>query len=733
MNCDTSDLEHSIFDSRELHLGYPSGFLEHELAAMTGLHDGNDIPKSLDTFELGNQEFPTLMDNPTEKIENPNQSGGKIPQEHEDAPPTSQDQLNPTGSDFGGDEHRNQASPAQVIQLQSNTENGHELSGDLLTHQGSGSNVYQYKGERQQASPVPQNTTRVGTPQGQRSRLLTMSSQGDVSSDEDRAHSMSSPDTSVASGRVLNRASSNPRGMEGILQQHNVSPHASRRHNPRYQPTNLRHEILSQEGSEFPSLETDHDVQSAYDQESVAMGHGTQLYHDLGRYDSLGNLYPLRSGYYGGKSQIHQSHGFVPAHGVAAARSALPHSPFMSGDSYQSAQHGSLDSATRVHGAHIGQAASHLLPYRGDPNVHLRYKEKGYGALKREAPSPELNFQSLREQHSGTYMADSPDNRTLADLEPDPIFRDEEDRLRLERIYYAMMEEDHAQDNEGMKRTWKALRKDRPKLQLVCRKVLNACYVSQNISTPLQHSVKPQHHYETLDDRVDAICEAFKQQKTMCKHLMEAPYLYQVVDDPNLAAMRVINNRKVNQGKKEAIEQGRKALAKAKAKKHVGQSLKSEMEDEAYNEYDDGEYEEDEGAWDEYGAAPYSSPAPAYPSAVKRTRQAPARQISSEDSADLTYRGPPAKRTKKSSKYQLNERNEMVDMSELEKERRGAQSVSRRAMQNHRSASGFQPRLRNDVYNSSTEIDNDSIAAGLSGFSDNGQDDEDYQPGRSGY
>lgn len=23
----------------------------------------------------------------------------------------------------------------------------------------------------------------------------------------------------------------------------------------------------------------------------------------------------------------------------------------------------------------------------------------------------------------------------------------------------------------------------------------------------------------------------------MCKHLMEAPYLYQVVDDPNLAAM----------------------------------------------------------------------------------------------------------------------------------------------------------------------------------------------------
>lgn len=109
-------------------------------------------------------------------------------------------------------------------------------------------------------------------------------------------------------------------------------------------------------------------------------------------------------------------------------------------------------------------------------------------------------------------------------------------------------------------------------------------------------------------------------------------------------------------------------MAKAKAKKHVGQNLKAEMEDEVYNEYDDGEFEEDdEGNWEEYGAPTYSSPAPAYPSAVKRTRQAPARQISSEDSADLTYRGPPAKRTKKSSKYQLNERNEWWIRANLRK------------------------------------------------------------------
>ena len=482
MNGDASDLEHSFFDSRDPHLGYPS-FLEHTLVGMAGLHEGNDISKSLDTFELENQEFSALMDNPTEKIEDPNLSGSKIPQERESTAPTSQDQCNPTDSGYGGNEQRHRASTPQVIQLHSNAENGNELSSDLLTQPGSGSNVYQYKSERQQGSPGTQIAPRVGTPsansgQAQRSRLVTMSSQGDASSDEDRAHSMSSTDTSAASGRVLNRACSNPRGMEGILQPHNISPHASRRHNPRYQPTTLRHEILSQEGSEFTSIETDHHVQSPYDHDPAPMAHGPQLYHELGRYDSLGNLYPMRSSYYNGKPQAHHSHGFLPAHGVPASRSSLALSPFTSGDNYQNAQHGPLDSTIRGHGAHLGQAAQHLLPYRGDPNVHLRYKEKGYGALKREALSPELNFQSVREQQS-TYMADNPETRTLADLEPDPIFRDEEDRQRLERIYHAMMEEDQAQDNEGMKRTWKALRKDRPKLQLVCRKVLVSPRVSE--------------------------------------------------------------------------------------------------------------------------------------------------------------------------------------------------------------------------------------------------------------
>lgn len=192
----------------------------------------------------------------------------------------------------------------------------------------------------------------------------------------------------------------------------------------------------------------------------------------------------------------------------------------------------------------------------------------------------------------------------------------------------------------------------------------------------------------------------------------------------------MINNRKVNQGKKEAIEQGRKALAKQKAKKQLGQNLKAEVEDDVYNDFEDAEFEEDdEGNWEEYSARAYSSPGPVYPNSMnKRMRQTPARQISSEDSADPTYRGPIAKRARKNSKYQLNERNEMVDTSEIPKERRVSQPASRRAMQNRRSVSHYQPHLRSNIYNSTTEVDTDSAIASFSNYSDNGPDD-DYQPG----
>ena len=57
----------------------------------------------------------------------------------------------------------------------------------------------------------------------------------------------------------------------------------------------------------------------------------------------------------------------------------------------------------------------------------------------------------------------------------------------------------------------------------------------------------------------------------------------------------MINNRKVNKGKKEAIEQGRKALKeKSKISGRPYADFKTETEDEFQDDGLDGDYEEDD-------------------------------------------------------------------------------------------------------------------------------------------
>lgn len=186
----------------------------------------------------------------------------------------------------------------------------------------------------------------------------------------------------------------------------------------------------------------------------------------------------------------------------------------------------------------------------------------------------------------------------------------------------------------------------------------------------------------------------------------------------------MVNNRKVNKGKKEAIEQGRKALKeKARVRGQAYNEFKHETEDEYPDDgYEDGEFEEDDETYGEqHGLPSYPSPTPNYGNPIhKRGRQTAARQMSSDDSTDLTYGVPPSKRTKKSgSMYQLNERNEMVDTSATgatRKSARTSQTMARRAIQNRR-GSNYQPTL-SDYNNSGTEVDSDTAAMGYGGWSE---------------
>ena len=194
----------------------------------------------------------------------------------------------------------------------------------------------------------------------------------------------------------------------------------------------------------------------------------------------------------------------------------------------------------------------------------------------------------------------------------------------------------------------------------------------------------------------------------------------------------MINNRKVNKGKKEAIEQGRKALKeKAKSRGQPFPELKTETEDEFQDDgREDSDFEEDEETYPElHGIPSYAAPGPNYANPVnKRGRQMLARHMSSDDSTDPTYGVPPPKKAKKTtSMYQLNDRNEMVDTSTTRKGHRTSQPISRRAIQNRRSSQTYQPTL-SDYNNSGTELDSDNAAMGYSGWSE-----EDFQRGMLEY
>ena len=169
---------------------------------------------------------------------------------------------------------------------------------------------------------------------------------------------------------------------------------------------------------------------------------------------------------------------------------------------------------------------------------------------------------------------------------------------------------------------------------------------------------------------------------------MEAPYIHQVVDDPKLAAsvsnreyicsltkrantssQRVVNNRKVNKGKKYAIEAGRNALKVA----HNTGDLGSMMGDDAEIEHDDADGDED----DDFSQSGFRLPSSLSPSVAaannskKRARPSYTPNIGSDELVDATHSEPTIKKAKRASnsRYQVNEFGEMVDVKASEMRR----------------------------------------------------------------
>ncbi|KAL8818954.1 MAG: hypothetical protein Q9223_002518 [Gallowayella weberi] len=145
---------------------------------------------------------------------------------------------------------------------------------------------------------------------------------------------------------------------------------------------------------------------------------------------------------------------------------------------------------------------------------------------------------------------------------PDPtIPLSPEDKQRyVVRMVRCMNHSARAEDNPGMVRQWEKLKQDGARVEQAAWRLLDLVLQLHVDGVPLLPNKPSCNRYGSMLERWDKICEGLQTQKTMCKHLLGAEFMAQLVNDPSTATQRVTNNRKVNSAKKSYLDHGRRAV-----------------------------------------------------------------------------------------------------------------------------------------------------------------------------
>lgn len=118
-----------------------------------------------------------------------------------------------------------------------------------------------------------------------------------------------------------------------------------------------------------------------------------------------------------------------------------------------------------------------------------------------------------------------------------------------------------ATDNEAMIRPFKLMKHDNARVEVVCWEILDACirHCESGSLVALYDPTKGKVHASSLTfaERFDYIVKALSTQKTICKHLFDAPFVNTFVDDPIRAKTRVESNRILNERKGKTMRLGK--------------------------------------------------------------------------------------------------------------------------------------------------------------------------------
>lgn len=139
----------------------------------------------------------------------------------------------------------------------------------------------------------------------------------------------------------------------------------------------------------------------------------------------------------------------------------------------------------------------------------------------------------------------------------------EQNRALVKVLFKAFKSIAKASDNESMIRPFRQMKHDNPRVEVICWEILNAC-IQRSTCGPLvavydPNKIKNSPTPLTFAERFDYIVRALSTQKTICKHLFDAPFVNTFVDDPVRAKTRVESNRVLNERKGRTMRAGREA------------------------------------------------------------------------------------------------------------------------------------------------------------------------------
>lgn len=118
-----------------------------------------------------------------------------------------------------------------------------------------------------------------------------------------------------------------------------------------------------------------------------------------------------------------------------------------------------------------------------------------------------------------------------------------------------------ATDNPRMKKPFEEERHDNARVECLCWMILEAL-IRRSEQGPLLVAYDPTKTKDnpTIDSfaaRFDEVVVSLREQKTICKHLLDAPYINTFVDDPVHARNRVASNRDLNKKKGDTMSLGK--------------------------------------------------------------------------------------------------------------------------------------------------------------------------------